>query len=424
MPNQILRQFFDRRQLHLLMSLPSKRNSKLFLFILTSLLVMSLPAAAQIHIATQPNPFPSPSETNFSSQQKTLDGNEREPKSNVPEKQPHNSQRKESSASRDGTDPSNSSSQFDKTQVNSQKNEDKQTSDAKSNGKQDSTKMNSAGQPGQPFLWQRDLLPRLMQYAKAALTLLIILWLSALSWWTYKRNETLVAENQELNSEIMGLVTDVQRLRSELKGSSRSFDQALHISQEEFSQRISSHDQQLSTLQRNLSYQDDRFLAFQDRYDNQNRIVNADKETLAEPSQEHLPHPEHHDQVDSAGSIADEYQKAFSRGDRSTLRNMTSEQLNITQNSEDALMRSSSLPTQLEAVKNGGSYLLLHRDGKQWLVPEFQILTSFTTNQLAKGIFTYERNYVSVAELRRPAEVREAGGLWEVVSMGVIAVPV
>ena len=421
MPNQILRQFFDRQQLHLLMSLPSKRNSKLFLFILTSLLVMSLPAAAQIHIATQPNPSPSQFDTNLNSQQKTLDGNVKEPKSNVPEKQPHNSQRKESSASRDGTDHSNSSSQFEKTRVNSQKKEDKQTSDAKSNGKQDSTKMNSAGQP---VLWQRDLLPRLMQYAKAALTFLIILWLSALSWWTYKRNETLVAENQELNSEIMGLVTDVQRLSSELKGSSLSFEQALHISQEEFSQRISSHDQQLSTLQRNLSYQDDRFQAFQDRYDHQNRIVNADKETLAEPSQEHLPHPEHRDQVDSAGSIADEYQKAFSHGDRSTLRNMTSEQLNITQNSEDALMRSSSLPTQLEAVKNGGSYLLLHRDGKQWLVPEFQILTSFTTNQLAKGIFTYERNYVSVAELRRPAEVREVGGLWEVVSMGVIAVPV
>jgi hypothetical protein len=98
-------------------------------------------------------------------------------------------------------------------------------------------------------------------------------------------------------------------------------------------------------------------------------------------------------------------------------------QLNITLNSEEALMRSTNAPTQLEVVQTGGSYLLIQQDTKNWLVPDFQTLSSFTTNQLKKGIFTYIHEPISEAVLRRPAEVKDIGGLWEVVTMGVIAIP-
>lgn len=46
-----------------------------------------------------------------------------------------------------------------------------------------------------------------------------------------------------------------------------------------------------------------------------------------------------------------------------------------------------------------------------------------SANQPLKGIFTYERQLVSSAELKLPAEVKEVGGLWEVVTPGTVIVP-
>jgi hypothetical protein len=127
---------------------------------------------------------------------------------------------------------------------------------------------------------------------------------------------------------------------------------------------------------------------------------------------------------DSAVAIAADYQEAVYHGDRSALRRMASEEMNITQDSEEALLRrTASATTQLQIVKGGGSYLLIRQDDRHWLVPTFQTLTSFMTSQPAKGLFSYEREAVSSAELRRPAEVRDEGGMWNVVTMGVVAVP-
>ena len=126
---------------------------------------------------------------------------------------------------------------------------------------------------------------------------------------------------------------------------------------------------------------------------------------------------------DLVASLVQEYQTAFFRCDRPALRSMTSDQLNITRNSEESLVKTSILPTQLEVVQNGGGYLLICRDDRRWLVPEFPILSSFTTVQPNKGIFAYQRENISTAELRWPAEVKEINGLWEVISMGIIAVP-
>ena len=128
--------------------------------------------------------------------------------------------------------------------------------------------------------------------------------------------------------------------------------------------------------------------------------------------------------IDHAVSVVTKYQDAVSRDDRSALRQMVSDEMSITQDCEQALLRgTASASTQLQIDKQGGSYLLIRQDNKNWLVPTFLTLKSFTTIQPAKGLFVYERDNVSSAELRRPAEVREDRGVWEVVNMGVVAVP-
>ena len=132
----------------------------------------------------------------------------------------------------------------------------------------------------------------------------------------------------------------------------------------------------------------------------------------------------HVTEVDLAKAVATKYQDAVSRDDRSALRQMVSDEMSITQDCEQALLRgTASASTQLQIDKQGGSYLLISQDNNNWLVPTFLTLKSFTTIQPAKGLFVYERDNVSSAELRRPAEVTEERGVWEVVNMGVVAVP-
>ena len=127
---------------------------------------------------------------------------------------------------------------------------------------------------------------------------------------------------------------------------------------------------------------------------------------------------------DLVDHLVSEYHSAYLRRDHAGLLAMSSDhQFNITLDSEKSLLINRSFPTQLEVVKSGGSYLLIQRHERNWLVPEYQILTSFTTTQPAKGIFTYRPENVSTAELIRPAEVKQVGRLWEVVTMGIIAVP-
>jgi hypothetical protein len=246
--------------------------------------------------------------------------------------------------------------------------------------------------------------------------------LAALTWWTYQRLVTLKRKNERLNSDFSKIKTALQQVTGQVNNQAQSLINAKSDASE-LHDKLTNYGKKISNLNTQLELQEDRFLRFQDVY-------NTSKH-------DYLPHstpdslfiqktsltPEEKPLVDPADSIAVDYQDAFYRGDRSVLRRLMSEELNITQDSEDALMKSSSLPTKLEVVKTGGSYLLIQRDGRHWLVPEFQILTSFTTSQLAKGIFSYAKENISTAELRRPAEVRDVGSLWEVVTMGVIAVP-
>ena len=137
--------------------------------------------------------------------------------------------------------------------------------------------------------------------------------------------------------------------------------------------------------------------------------------------------PESSDKLnDQAISIVSAYRNAFNRNDRSLLRNIYTQQLKITSESEEDLLNSSFSPTRLVGVGSGGSYLLvpsIDRTEHAWILPDWRTLESFNNNRPNKGIFSYtsEANLCS-AELRQPAEVRQCGELWEVVTMGVIAV--
>ena len=118
------------------------------------------------------------------------------------------------------------------------------------------------------------------------------------------------------------------------------------------------------------------------------------------------------------------YQDAVDREDRPALRQMQYQELNITNETEDALLRGSSFDaTKLEAVTGGGSYVLISSEGHYWLFPTQQTLSGFSTNQPRKGIFNYESEMISRPAVKKPAEVREDGEYWIVATYGVISVP-
>jgi hypothetical protein len=115
---------------------------------------------------------------------------------------------------------------------------------------------------------------------------------------------------------------------------------------------------------------------------------------------------------------------ALNRGDKAYLRSVTKGELNITTGSEDALQRGKvGLPTQLCVVPGGGSYLLIERGGRHWLLPTVQTLAGFSSAQPQKGIFEYEKDSVAEAELSRAAEVHPSTDEWQVLSRGLVIVP-
>jgi cytoskeletal protein RodZ len=267
--------------------------------------------------------------------------------------------------------------------------------------------------------------PRWFLYGTLAIVALLALWLALLTWRSFRIMSLIHKKTARLQEEIRETQDFLNRLDGTLSKQATSHTKTKELA-EKISVRLANQGDDILAIQRNLRYQDDRFLDFQTRQDEQikGQVAQAQDESLIA-----INHPKSEMTDDQASSLnpgkllASEYQEAFYRSDRTFLRRIITHELNITQTSEDILMKSAALPTQLEVVKTGGSYLLIQRDDKNWLVPDFQSLTSFTTNQLSKGIFTYIKEHISTAELREPAEVRECGFLWEVVSMGVIAVP-
>jgi len=115
---------------------------------------------------------------------------------------------------------------------------------------------------------------------------------------------------------------------------------------------------------------------------------------------------------------------AVDRNDRALLREMALHELNLVDDFEDEYLRRSNQKTQLQIAQDNGSYYLINCDERHWVIPSIRTLKNFSMNQPPKGIFNYEPQEIGSPRLRQPAEVREVSGLWEVVNMGIIVVPI
>lgn len=262
-------------------------------------------------------------------------------------------------------------------------------------------------------------------YALIALIICLFVWLLALTWWVYRELASLRQRHDRIRADMTALNNAIFALGNSVNGQERSLEAAKKLTDETLA-KLSSQGKTLSSLKDHLYEQNEKSHDLQLRQGFDAAFSDQRQpHALMIPESASTP-PSHQlaEQLDPAEAIAAEFQEAFYRSDRSALRRMTSEEMNITQESEDALVRrTASATTQLQVVKGGGSYLLIRRQDRHWLIPSFQTLNSFMTSQPTKGIFAYERHSVSSVELRRPAEVRDVGGVWEVVSIGLVAVP-
>ena len=114
---------------------------------------------------------------------------------------------------------------------------------------------------------------------------------------------------------------------------------------------------------------------------------------------------------------------ALNNGDRQQLRDAASAELNITDESENAIATGRSQATQLEEVSGGGSYWLICLNNQYWLFPTQRTLKGYTTAQPAKGLFQFEKKALSQAQLIEPACLERTGITWTVTSLGRIGTP-
>lgn len=115
--------------------------------------------------------------------------------------------------------------------------------------------------------------------------------------------------------------------------------------------------------------------------------------------------------------------RAINTGDRQVLREATAAELNITSASENTIAMGMSEATELEEVSAGGSYLLASLEGRTLLFPTDRTLRGFSTTQPSKGLYSYEQQSVSKAEIIEPAVLEKSGAVWRVSQKGRVAIP-
>ncbi|MBU6376662.1 MAG: hypothetical protein KGQ59_11740 [Bdellovibrionales bacterium] len=114
---------------------------------------------------------------------------------------------------------------------------------------------------------------------------------------------------------------------------------------------------------------------------------------------------------------------AVNRGDRQVVRAEIRAQLNITNDSENAISMGRLNETQLEEVSAGGSYWIASSGNETWLFPTEQTLKGYSQSQRPTGIFTYIRQPIPSAQVVSPARLALNSSLWSVAEPGSIAVP-
>lgn len=127
----------------------------------------------------------------------------------------------------------------------------------------------------------------------------------------------------------------------------------------------------------------------------------------------------------TANSKLDDFAAAIETSNGSIIRDKTESELNITKESEDALVRrEAGHKTQLEEVNGGGSYHRLSDGDRHWLFPTPLTLKTIARYQPSKGLFQYEVEPVTTPRIKQPAEIRLASSSrWEVIELGTIIVP-
>lgn len=133
----------------------------------------------------------------------------------------------------------------------------------------------------------------------------------------------------------------------------------------------------------------------------------------AAPAQSPAPAP-----ISKAGLIA-----ALNNGERQQLRDAAKAELNITSESENAIATGRATATELEEVPGGGSYWLISLNQQYWLFPTDRTLKGFAAAQPSKGLFTYEKQTISKAQLIEPALLEYTGSTWSVKTLGRIGTP-
>jgi hypothetical protein len=78
---------------------------------------------------------------------------------------------------------------------------------------------------------------------------------------------------------------------------------------------------------------------------------------------------------------------------------------------------------RLRLVGSGGRFLMVFFDDDSWLFPAVTTLETYSRDPSEAGYYSFEQAPVTSAELSRPAQLREAGGLWEVIEPGLVLVP-
>lgn len=114
---------------------------------------------------------------------------------------------------------------------------------------------------------------------------------------------------------------------------------------------------------------------------------------------------------------------ALNSSDRQQLRQAAKAELNITNESENALAMGKSIATQLEEVTAGGSYWLIFAEGSHWLFPTERTLKGFAAAQPQKGLFRYEPQIIPQPRLIEPALLEQVGAHWQVKTLGSVATP-
>ena len=123
-------------------------------------------------------------------------------------------------------------------------------------------------------------------------------------------------------------------------------------------------------------------------------------------------------------SNLDDFAAAIEGSNGSLIRQHKKSELNITKESEDALVRREpGHKSQLEEVNGGGSYLLLFDSNRNWLFPTPLTLKTIARHQPSKGLYRYEIEPGSMPRIKQPAEIKPiSGNRWEVIEMGTIIV--